>query len=93
MGTLNKVILMENLTHDPQMRYTPNGTTVLLKMRWFATNKGYKDTSYDMDEATVSLTDPVTVDIDFFGNDAKSGFRNSPESKGSPILIDKALEG
>ncbi|HEY7711156.1 MAG TPA: single-stranded DNA-binding protein, partial [Candidatus Entotheonella sp.] len=28
MASLNKVILLGNLTRDPEMRYTPNGTAV-----------------------------------------------------------------
>jgi single-strand DNA-binding protein len=28
MASLNKVILLGNLTRDPELRYTPNGTPV-----------------------------------------------------------------
>ena len=82
MGTLNKVILMGNLTHDPQMRYTPNGTTVC-KIS-IAMNKGYKDKDGERQ------TDTTFVDIDFFGNDAK--MVGTHFKKSSPILIEGRLE-
>ncbi|RKY37187.1 MAG: single-stranded DNA-binding protein [Candidatus Omnitrophota bacterium] len=52
MASLNKVLLIGNLTRDPEMRYTPNGTAVttfsIAISRVFNTNTGEKkeDVSY-----------------------------------------------
>ncbi len=46
--SLNKVMLIGNLTRDPEMRYTNSGTPVVTF--GMATNKSWKDTSGEMKE-------------------------------------------
>ncbi len=44
MASLNKVFLIGNLTHDPELRYTPNGSAVtdlrLAMNRYYTTKEG-----------------------------------------------------
>jgi single-strand DNA-binding protein len=46
--SLNKVMLIGNLTRDPEMRYTNSGTPVVTF--GMATNKSWKDTNGEMKE-------------------------------------------
>ncbi len=46
--SLNKVILIGNLTHDPEMRYTPQGTAVCTFS--IATNRQWKTESGEIKE-------------------------------------------
>ncbi len=49
-ASLNKVILIGNLTADPELRYTPNGTA---RVRFsIAVNRQYKDASGQLQEET-----------------------------------------
>jgi single-strand DNA-binding protein len=48
--SLNQVILMGNLTRDPELRQTPNGQTVTNFS--LALNRAYKDQSGEWQEAT-----------------------------------------
>lgn len=47
--SLNKVLLIGNLTRDPELRYTANGTPVA--SFGIATNKTWKDTNGEMQES------------------------------------------
>ncbi|GAB4163657.1 MAG: single-stranded DNA-binding protein [Candidatus Dojkabacteria bacterium] len=47
--SLNKVLLIGNLTRDPEMRYTGNGTPVVTF--GLATNKSWKDQSGEVQES------------------------------------------
>lgn len=50
MASLNRVLLIGNLTRDPEVRYTPSGTAVGdLRM---ATNRKYKTASGEMRDET-----------------------------------------
>ncbi|HOW42256.1 MAG TPA: single-stranded DNA-binding protein [Candidatus Omnitrophota bacterium] len=54
MASFNKVFLMGNLTRDPELRYTPNGTAVV-NLR-LAVNRKYKDRNQEMKEEVCFLT-------------------------------------
>jgi single-strand DNA-binding protein len=82
MASFNKVILMGNLTRDPETRVTPTGLTIcklgLAVSRSFTTKDGER-----REETTF-------VDIDSFGKQAEvitKYFR-----KGKPILIEGRLK-
>ena len=54
MANYNKVILMGNLTKDPELRYTPNGTAVV-NLR-IAINRKFKDRSGEQKEDVCFVT-------------------------------------
>ncbi len=54
MANLNKVFLIGNLTKDPELRYTPNGTAVT-NLR-IAVNRKFKDRSGELKEDTCFIT-------------------------------------
>jgi single-strand DNA-binding protein len=80
MANFNKVILMGNLTRDPELRYTPSGSAVA--NFGLAVNRRYKQDD-ELKE------DTCFVDIAVFGRQAE----NCSEylSKGSLVLIDGRL--
>lgn len=54
MASFNKVFLMGNLTKDPELRYTPQGTAVAnLRM---AVNRKYKNKNQELKEETCFIT-------------------------------------
>jgi len=54
MASYNKVLLMGNLTKDPELRYTPQGTAVAnLRM---AVNRRYKDKNQELKEEVCFIT-------------------------------------
>ena len=63
MASLNKVILLGNLTRDPEMRYTPNGTAV--STFGLAINRRYRQGDEWRD-------DVCYVDIVTFGRQAET---------------------
>ena len=81
MASFNKVILMGNLTRDPELRYTPKGTAIakigLAVNRVWTTETGEKK-----EEVTF-------VDVDVFGRTAENVGQYM--RKGSPILIEGRL--
>ena len=81
MANYNKVILMGNLTRDPELRYTPNGTAVATLS--LAVNRRYK-----VNDETREETD--FFDIVVFGKQAE----NCSEylQKGRPVLVDGRLQ-
>jgi single-strand DNA-binding protein len=54
MASLNKVLLIGNLTKDPELRYTPNGTAVT-NLR-IAVNRKFKDRNGELKEDTCFIT-------------------------------------
>ena len=54
MASFNKVFLIGNLTKDPELRYTPNGTAVA-NLR-IAVNRKFKDRSGELKEDTCFIT-------------------------------------
>lgn len=81
MANYNKIILMGNLTRDPELRYTANGTAVA--NFGLATNRRYKQGGELKEEVCF-------VDIVVFGKQAE----NCGEylSKGKSVLVDGRLQ-
>ncbi len=81
MGYLNRVILMGNLTRDPDLRVTSNGNSIC-KIS-IALNRSYK-----LQDGT-TREETTFVDVDVFGKQAEvvSKYFN----KGKPILLEGRL--
>ncbi|HEY9173618.1 MAG TPA: single-stranded DNA-binding protein, partial [Verrucomicrobiae bacterium] len=81
MASFNKVILVGNLTRDPELRYTPKGTAIakigLAVNRVWTTETGEKK-----EEATF-------VDVDMFGRTAENVAQYM--RKGSSLLVEGRL--
>lgn len=81
MASFNKVILMGNLTRDPEMRVTPSGNSIcklgLAVSRTYSTRDGER-----REETTF-------VDIDAFGRQAETIAKYM--RKGRPIMIEGRL--
>lgn len=81
MASFNKVILVGNLTRDPELRYTPKGTAVakigLAVNRVWTTETGEKK-----EEVTF-------VDVDMFGRTAENVAQYM--RKGSSLLVEGRL--
>jgi single-strand DNA-binding protein len=83
MANINRVVLVGNLTRDPELRHTGGGTPVC-SLR-IAVNTRRKD------QASGEWTDkPNYFDITVWGNQAESC--NQYLSKGRPVAIDGRLE-
>lgn len=82
MASFNKVILMGNLTRDPELRVTPKGTAVC--QLGLAVNSTYKDKEGNTKE------DVTFVDVDVFGRQAEVIAKYM--AKGRPILIEGRLK-
>jgi single-strand DNA-binding protein len=81
MANFNKVLLMGNLTRDPELRYTPKGTAVATI--GVAVNRRWKDESGQQREET------TFVDVDAFGRQAEN--IGQYFKKGRPIFIEGRL--
>ncbi len=81
MVSFNKVILMGNLTRDPEIRYNPNGTAVANFS--VAVNRRYKQGDEFKDEVSY-------FDVVVFGKQAEncSQYLN----KGAGVLVDGRLQ-
>ncbi len=82
MASYNKVILMGNLTRDPQLKYLPNNNPVC--EFGIATNRRWRDRDGNQREEV------CYVDLAAFGRQAET--INQYMSKGRPILIDGRLK-
>jgi len=82
MASFNKVILLGNLTRDPEVRYTPKGSAVcdlgVAVNRVYTTDSGEK-----REEATF-------VDVTFWGRTAEVA--GEYLKKGRPIFIEGRLQ-
>ncbi len=83
MSSFNKVILMGNLTRDPQVRYTPSGTAVT--ELGLAVNR----TWYDK-QSNSRKEDTTFVDVTVWGRTAEVA--GEYLSKGRPVLIEGRLQ-
>jgi single-strand DNA-binding protein len=82
MASYNRVVLVGNLTRDPELRYTPSGTAV--SDIGVAVNDRYKNASGEwVDEATF-------VDVTLWARTAEVA--SEYLSKGSPVLIEGRLK-
>lgn len=83
MPNLNKVMLMGNLTRDPELRYTPNNTAVAnlgmaINRKWFN-----KQTNENQEETTF-------VDLEAWGRTAE--VLNQYLKKGRPLYVEGRLK-
>jgi single-strand DNA-binding protein len=82
MASFNKVILMGNLTRDPEMRVTPTGLSICRFS--IAVNRSWKDKD-GQEKEEVSY-----IDVDSFGKQAEVIAKYM--TKGRPILIEGRLK-
>ena len=81
MASFNRVVLVGNLTRDPELRYISSGTAV--SDIGLAVNDRVKRNDQWVDEATF-------IDITLWGRTAEVA--NEYLSKGSPVLIEGRLK-
>jgi single-strand DNA-binding protein len=81
MASFNKVILVGNLTRDPELRYTPKGMAIA--KIGLAVNRVWTN------EAGEKKEEVTFVDVDVFGRTAENVGQYM--RKGSPILIEGRL--
>src|SRR6185369_14188233 len=82
MASFNKVILVGNLTRDPELRYTPKGTAIA--KIGLAVNRVWTN------EAGEKKEEVTFVDVDVFGRTAENVGQYM--RKGRPILIEGRLK-
>ena len=81
MTSFNKVILLGNLTRDPEVRYTPNGTAVASFA--LAVNRKYKQGDETKEEVSY-------IDIVVFGKQAENCGQYI--NKGDAVLVEGRLQ-
>lgn len=81
MASYNKVLLMGNLTRDPELRYTPKGTAVVEV--GLAVNRRYTVDNETKEETTF-------VDVTFWGRQAETV--NEYCRKGRPLFVEGRLQ-
>src|SRR5260221_6186842 len=81
MASFNKVILVGNLTRDPELRYTPKGMAIA-KVGLAVNRNWTSETGEKKEEVTF-------VDVDIFGRTAENVAQYM--RKGRPILIEGRL--
>lgn len=82
MASFNKVILMGNLTRDPELRYTPKGMAIA--KIGLAVNRVWTN------EAGEKKEEVTFVDVDLFGRTAENVGQYM--KKGRPIMIEGRLK-
>lgn len=82
MASLNKVLLIGNLTKDPELRYTPQGTAVV-NLR-LAVNRRWKDKAGEQKEETCFIT--------AVSWDKQAEVCNQYLRKGSPLFVEGRLQ-
>jgi single-strand DNA-binding protein len=82
MASFNKVILMGNLTRDPELRYTPNNMAIC--KFGLAVNRRYKD-----GQSGEWKEEPTFVDVTVFG--ARGVAFQRFHTKGKPAFIEGSL--
>ena len=82
MPNYNKVILMGNLTRDPEVRYTSGGTAIA--KLGMAVNRRWKNQEGQMQEET------TFVDVDAFGRQAET--IGQYLKKGRPVMVEGRLK-
>ena len=82
MANFNKVLLIGNLTKDPELRYTPQGTAVV-NLR-LAVNRKFRDKNQELKEETCFITAVV------WNKQAETC--NQYLHKGSPIFVEGRLQ-
>ena len=82
MANFNKVLLIGNLTKDPELRYTPQGAAVV-NLR-LAVNRRFRDKNQELKEETCFVTAVV------WNKQAETC--NQYLHKGSPLLVEGRLQ-
>ena len=82
MANFNKVLLMGNLTRDPEVRYTPKGTAVA--QLGLAVNRTYALESGEQKEEV------TFVDIEVWGRQAETAAQYL--AKGRPVFVEGRLK-
>jgi len=82
MASFNKVLLMGNLTKDPELRYTPQGTAVV-NLR-LAVNRRFKNRNQELKEEVCFLTAVAW--------DKQAETCNQYLHKGSAVFIEGRLQ-
>jgi len=82
MASYNRVILLGNLTRDPQLRYLPNNTAVC--EFGLAVNRRYRDREGNQKEEV------CFVDLTAFGRQAET--INQYVRKGRPLMVEGRLK-
>ena len=82
MASLNKVLLIGNLTRDPELRVTPKGTSIC--QFGIAINRQYKD------DAGATKDDTTFVDVEAWGKQADLVAKYL--TKGAPAMIEGRLK-
>ena len=83
MANFNKVMLIGNLTKDPELRYTPQGTAVV-NLRLAVNRKFRSNKSQELKEETCFVTAVVW--------DKQAETCNQYLHKGSPIFVEGRLQ-
>ena len=83
MANFNKVMLIGNLTKDPELRYTPQGTAVV-NLRMAVNRKFRSNKSQELKEETCFVTAVVW--------DKQAEACNQYLHKGSPIFVEGRLQ-
>lgn len=82
MASFNRVILVGNLTRDPELRYTPKGMAIA--KIGLAVNRTWRN------EAGETKEEVTFVDVDAFGKQAET--LGQYMKKGSPLLVEGRLK-
>lgn len=82
MASYNKVILIGNLTRDPELRYTAKGTAIA--KIGLAVNRRWRNEAGEWQEET------TFVDVDAFGRQAET--IGQYLKKGRPVMIEGRLK-
>src|ERR1700675_2610190 len=82
MASFNKVLLLGNLTRDPEVRYTPKGSAVA--DLGLAVNRNYTTESGEKREET------TFVDVTFWGRTAEVA--GEYLKKGRPVFVEGRLQ-
>ena len=83
MATINRVVLVGNLTRDPELRSTPNGSS-LCRLRVACNTSWRNKDSGEIDER------PNYFDVTVFGASGEACARFL--TKGRPVAVDGRLE-
>src|ERR671936_1464381 len=81
-ASINRVVLVGNLTRDPELRHTPSGTAVC-SLRVAVNSRRRDETGQWVDK-------PNYFDVTIFGNQAESSAQYL--SKGRPVGVDGRLD-
>ena len=82
MANLNKVMLIGNLTRDPEIKYTPKGTAIA--QLGLAVNRSWSNDAGEKQEET------TFVDVELFGRVAE--IAGEYLRKGRPVFIEGRLK-